>query len=105
LDTVTLRYCSVKGLQLIGILAPTTPVGGNNTPSLLWDPARQRNGPHNTAREPVPVSPHKIKKVRYSEDVVNVGRNGLVHEVKVITILDDDDSEDEGNKDETNHKM
>jgi hypothetical protein len=106
LDTVTLRYCSVKGLQLIGILAPpATPAGGNMP--LLWllrDPARQRNGPHNT-REPAQVSPHKIKKVRYSEDVVDVGRNGLVHEVNVITILDDEDSDDEGNKDESNHKM
>jgi hypothetical protein len=107
LDTITLRYCSVKGLQLIGILAPPATPAGGNTPLLLWgDPARQRNGPHNTREEPAQVSPHQIKKVRYSEDVVNVGRNGLVHEVKVITILDDDeDSDDEGNKDESNHKM
>jgi hypothetical protein len=72
LDTITLRYCSVMGLQFVGILPPPT--------STAWV---------------TPLPPRKVKKVRYTEDVVNVGRNGLVHEVKVVTILDDSSSEDE----------
>jgi hypothetical protein len=84
LDTITLRYCSVKGLQLVGILSPPT--------STVWV---------------TPLPPRKVKKVRYTEEVVNVGRNGLVNEVMVVTILDDsssEDEEDEGKEDQTKTK-
>lgn len=83
LDTITIRYCSVKGLQLVGVLPCNKTAFGH----LQWEQLRRRD----RRSQMVTPSPPK-KKIRYTEEVQNIG-DALVHQVMILNLLEDSDDE------------
>lgn len=89
LDTITLRYCCVRGLQLVGILS-------NTAVDNDWLVARRK-----AHREQVLAPNRKKRKIRYTEEIQNMGTDGLVREVNVVNLLESDSDDDDSNDDDS----